>query len=395
MKDNKIENTAPNNEEIKKLYEDAERAVYIALRARAEKSGLKFLQDLQTAQYPDKTARNAPEIVNRIKPLENQLDELRKKREELQKTKAMAIRQSEKITNSEQVRIEWAKLTEQINKQLTPINNRIKALTIDINNLYDTLNISFSDRADLVQTALMIMLELQYTPADITDKATNSIVTKYGLTTADELTAEQWQEVQATANWYKVINSVGKAINTLASPDALNRTTTSKRKATADDITEWLSKYGECGADFKVSRPIKRCRASDCYDTLEYKDNYKDNTKNGWYIVKHYKTIAPYQYIEDYTTDEDGESDINYIKSYNPFISNSADLERIEDLYKTADLTDRQRLFLQAFCKRCRVSADFKDCKDYAFKQIGISTESNKTTFFNRLKNRLKTATNK
>ena len=48
MKDN-IVNTAPNNEEIKKLYADAERAVYIALRARAEKSGLKFLQDLQTA----------------------------------------------------------------------------------------------------------------------------------------------------------------------------------------------------------------------------------------------------------------------------------------------------------------------------------------------------------
>ena len=70
--------------------------------------------------------------------------------------------------------------------------------------------------------------------------------------------------------------------------------------------------------------------------------------------------------------------------------------EKIDNVYnQTADLTDRQRLFLQAFCKRCRVSADFKDCKDYAFKQIGITTESNKTTFFNRLKNRLKTATNK
>ena len=67
MKNNKIVNTAPNSEEIKKLYEDAERAVYIALRARAEKSGLKFLQDLQTAQYPDKTARNAPEIVWKLK----------------------------------------------------------------------------------------------------------------------------------------------------------------------------------------------------------------------------------------------------------------------------------------------------------------------------------------
>lgn len=395
MNNNKIENTAPNNEEIKKMYEDAEKAVFIALRARAEKSGLKFLQDLQNAQYPDKTARNATDLVNRIKPLENQLNELRNKREELQKTKAMAIRQAEKITNPETIRIEWAKVTEQITEQLKPINNRIKALTIDISNLYDTLNITYSDRADLVQTALTAMLELQQTPADITDKATNSIVTKYGLATAEELTTEQWQEVQATANFYKVINSVGKAINTLASPEALNRTTTSKRKATAEDVTDWLAKYGECGADFKVPRPIKRCRTSDCYDTLEYKDNYKDNTKNGWYIIKHYKTVAPYQYIEDYTTDEDGESDINYIKSYNPFVNTSADLERLEELYQTADLTDRQRQFLQAFCKRCRVSADFKDCKDYAFKTIGITTESNKTTFFNRLKNRLKTAINK
>ena len=201
MKNNKIENTVPNNEEIKKLYEDAERAVFIALRARAEKSGLKFLQDLQTAQYADKTARNATDIVNRIKPLENQLDELRKKRDELQKTKAMASRQSEKITNSEQIRIEWAKVVEQINKQLEQINNRIKALKLDINTLYDTLNITYSDRADLVQTALVIMLELQQQPAEVTDKAINKVLNTIDLTIDDYnnltnvLTEEQKEQI--------------------------------------------------------------------------------------------------------------------------------------------------------------------------------------------------------
>ena len=79
---NKIENTALNSEEIKEMYSDAEKAVFIALRARAEKSGLTFLQDLQNAQYPDKTARNATEIVNRIKPLEDELDELKNKNTE-------------------------------------------------------------------------------------------------------------------------------------------------------------------------------------------------------------------------------------------------------------------------------------------------------------------------
>ena len=45
------------------MYADAEKAVYIALRARHEKSGLQFLAELQNAQTNDRTARNNAEIA--------------------------------------------------------------------------------------------------------------------------------------------------------------------------------------------------------------------------------------------------------------------------------------------------------------------------------------------
>lgn len=370
------------------LYTQAEKAVYIALKARHEKSGLKFLADLQNAQAQDRQARSNTEIIDRLHPLENQLEELREERTATQKLITLAKSNSTKLMYPSELRTAWANRQHELQNHLHELNKHIKHTANNINILYDALNITYTDRADLTQTAIVKILELEQEPAPIT----TTILNRYGVDTAEELTDTERADAQAQANFRTVVNSVGKAISALASPEALNRTVTSKRQATDEEVQNWLEKYGAMGADFKVPQPIKRCRQSDCYDTMEYKDT---KTLKGWYIIKHYKTVAPYQYIEDFNTAEDGENDINYIKSYNPFISNSADLDRIEELYKTADLTDRQRLFLEHFCRRCRVSADFKDCKNYAFSKIGITTESNKTTFFNRLKNRLKEQVNK
>ena len=56
------------------MYEQAEKAVYIALRARHEKSGLKFLAELQNAQKQDKQARTAPQIAEQIEELQKAHD---------------------------------------------------------------------------------------------------------------------------------------------------------------------------------------------------------------------------------------------------------------------------------------------------------------------------------
>ena len=350
------------------MYEQAEKAVYIALRARHEKSGLKFLAELQNAQKQDKQARTAPQIAE-------QIEELQKAHDNHTEKAAFFESQSKRITLTAEERATAHKLADDLR---TKAHNEQQ----HINALYDTLNITYSDRADLTQTAVLQILENEQNPAPISQ----NVLAVYGVETADELTEEEREQAQAAANFRAVINAVGKAINTLASPEALNRTTTKAEPITAEEVAEYIRIYGDVGKDVKISANRKRTRASDCYITIEERHT---KTQNGYYKITHYKTTAPYQYIEDYTEDENGESDAQYIKTYNPFVSNSADLEQLEELESRCNLTDRQRLFLKAFASRCRYSADFKDCKDYAFKQIGITTETNKTTFFNRLKKAL------
>ena len=350
------------------MYEQAEKAVYIALRARHEKSGLKFLAELQNAQKQDKQARTAPQIAE-------QIEELQKMHDCHAEKAAFFESQSKRITLTAEERATAHKLADDLR---TKAHNEQQ----HINSLYDTLNITYSDRADLTQTAVLQILENEQNPAPIS----KNVLSVYGVETADELTDTERAEAQATANFRAVINAVGKAINQLASPEALNRTTTKAEPITAEEAAEYIHIYGDIGKDVKISANRKRTRASDCYITIEERHT---KTQNGYYKITHYKTVAPYQYIEDYTEDENGESDAQYLKTYNPFVSNFADLERLEELASRCNLTDRQGLFLKAFASRCRVSADFKDCKDYAFKQIGIVTDTNKSTFFNRLKKAL------
>ena len=350
------------------MYEQAEKAVYIALRARHEKSGLKFLAELQNAQTQDKQARTAPQIAE-------QIEELQKAHDNHTEQAAFFESQSKRVTLTAEERATAHTLADELR---TKAHNEQQ----HVNALYDTLDITYSDRADLTQTAVIKMLELEREPAPISQ----NVLAVYGVETAEELTDTERAEAQATANFRAVINAVGKAINQLASPEALNRTTTKAEPITAEEVAEYIRIYGDIGKDVKISANRKRTRASDCYITIEERHT---KTQNGYYKITHYKTTAPYQYIEDYTEDENGESDAQYLKIYNPFVSNYSDIERIEELCKNANLTDRQKLFLEHFARRCRVSADFKDCKDYAFKQIGITTDTNKSTFFNRLKKAL------
>lgn len=377
------QNTTTNRNE--ELYTTAEKAVYIALRARHEKSGLKFLAELQNAQAQDRQARNNTHIAEEITEHENALADLKAELQDLVKLQAMADRQAVKVTNSAELRKAWANNSADLQALITTNKSKTKHLQAIVNDLFDTLDITYTDRADLTQTAVLQILENEQSPAEIT----NSILASYGVTTAEELTDTERADAQARANFKAVVNAVGKAINKLASPEALNRTVTQSTQATAEEVNEWARKYGGTGKDIKVSAPTKRCRMSDCFDTMEYKDT---KTAKGWYKVRHYVTVAPYQYIDTYTEDENGENDIAYLKTYNPFVSNSADLDRIEELYQRANLTDRQRLFLEHFARRCRVDGNFKSCKAYAFKQIGITTTTNQTTFFNRLKKALTTA---
>lgn len=250
-----------------------------------------------------------------------------------------------------------------------------------IDDLTALLQYTHSDREQLVQEAVAQVWKNTKTPAEITAK----ILESYGVETAEELTAEELHEAQTRANYKKVLATVKKAVRGLSHPDALNSTRTKIKAISQADALKWISTFGTNDTENGIQA---REYTKSGYITVEHRNTAK---YKGWYKVHHYKTAAPYQYIEHYTEDESGEIDIAYLKTYNPFISTSADIDRIEKLCKRADLTDRERHFLEMFARRCRVSADFKDCKQYAFKMIGISTATNQSTFFNRLKKKLNT----
>ena len=365
--------TTTNTEE---LYNTANKAVYIALRARHEKSGLKFLEELQNQTANDNKAFNNRNLAEQI----TELEELHKsQRKGFEFFNARANR----LTLDAVERATAFSLAEDLRAKAE--SNRQQIAT-----LYKELERTLSDRADLVQDAILKLLELEQEPAIISTAIIDKI--KEGAL-IDELTEDEQEQAQSTANFKAVINYVGKSINNLASPEVLNSTSTKIAPLDKKQFLMILLKYGYTNEQgqltldgVKIPHTAKRTRASDCYITIENR-----NTKNhkGWYAVYHYRTIAPYQYIEDFNTAEDGENDIEYLKTYNPFISSYGDIERLEELCQRANLTDRQRLFLEHFARCCRYEADFKKCKAYAFKQIGITTQTNQDVFFHRLKKAL------
>lgn len=387
------------------LYATAEKAVYIALRARHEKSSLQFIEDLQNAQNTDRKARANTEVAEQITAIENELhgtkdldgnitDEgLYNRLKDLISTQATADRKSKSIKTAEDDRKAWATYGKTLDEQITLLKATINRKNTELNTLYKRLETAYTDRADLTQTAIIQILNNETDPAEITDKVIENYLKKLNKTssvfiTQEDLTEEDWDKLQDTANFRAVINAVGRAINRLATPQAMNRTTTKAVKI--EDLTEvedFKKQYGGIGAEYKAPHTTRRASASDCYITIEERHT---KTQNGYYKIYHYKTVAPYQYIEDFTTeDEDGETDIAYLKSYNPFVNDLADLDRIEELMQRANLNNRQRDFLKHFTSRCRYDGNFKAVKDYAFTQLGIMTETNRTTFFYRLKKAL------
>lgn len=362
------------------LYNTAEKAVYICLRARHEKSGMHFLEELQNGQTTDRRCRNATEIGNRLTAVENELVELRSEVADLYKLRNMCDRQAVSLKNSEELRKEWHNRKTELDTLIKLKAQDIKHLTDEQSGLYKALDITFTDRADLTQTAVLTILQTEKNPAPIT----KAIIESYGVADLDELSESERADAQERANFKAVCSAVGKAMQLLVTPEALNKTTTKLQRATAEDVEQWVKAYGGTGKDFVKYSYRKRTRASDCYLTLEYKE-YKDPTKSGYYFIKHYKTVAPYSYIEDLLPkDEEGgnlETDVEYIKSYNPLVTKSGDIESIEELCEKANLTDTERLIIEYYARALKYYTTKEDIINYVVKSVKLS----KATVYRRL----------
>lgn len=360
-----------------KLYTDAERAVYIALRARHEKSGLQFLADLQNAQRADSIARNDTHLIEYIHRKEHQHARVKKfyvyHMEQRDYCKTQAQRKT--LTTAEVDA--WAHKATLHDTQRAKFGRILNALDNEITNKSNKLFCGFSDRADILQDVVLFLLDFDYYAKDsIWNDSPYFTVENFDKWAVENKKryddSNAWHEYLQILRFKGACRVAGRAISGLATPDALTRTTTKAHKATANELAEWRRVHGEnMGKGYKVPVAVRRARMSDCYDTLEYRDS---KTQKGYYIVRHWTTTAPYQYIENYA-DEDGETDIAYLKNYNPFVNNFGDIEVIENLLLVADLTPKEEEILLAFCKYCRYYSDFQECRKKAFASCGYTSD--------------------
>ena len=376
-KSTKTTKTTKTAEQVAEMYTTADKSTYLALRARHEKSGLRFLEELQNAQKNDQQVRRAPQLIIEAEALEKDLAKLREDYTDLFKTAQYIRRQSENLKNADDFRRECVNTYCTLKEQLQIKKYHIKRLTDRIADLYDKFEDNFSDCADIVQDGIVKLIELETTPAPLTA----SIIAEYGAEEEDELTDTERADAQSRANFQATTNVCGQSISKVATPDALNRNKTvlAKTQATEEEVNKWIELHGGYGDKFREYAQVKRCRMSECYRTLEYKDNKQ---KKGFYIATHYKTTALYQYIEDFSaTDENGENDIAYLKTYNPLVNSFGDIEELTDFFDTLNLTDVERLILEHYARALR----FTDNKAEIIATICNSTKLSRATVYRKL----------
>ena len=85
-------------EQVNGLYEQAEKAVFIALRARHEKSGQEFLHELQVTQNRDKITRDRNALCEKLTALEKQLKHKREKLQAIITERNYCNKQLERVT---------------------------------------------------------------------------------------------------------------------------------------------------------------------------------------------------------------------------------------------------------------------------------------------------------
>jgi hypothetical protein len=180
---------------------------------------------------------------------------------------------------------------------------------------------------------------------------------------------------------------------------------TDTRAATAAEVKAWTASGKGIGADHK--QPTKGA-----YITLEWREQTKSRP-SGYYFINRRYTVNQWNSIEQ--LNENGDI-TGYMRTQNPYAADLAAIERLESLTAAANLTDRERQWLNAFCsptaRRAAAesrrtyhteqgarattkganAAEYDSRKAYAFERIGIHTDTNRRQFFSRMSRRLAAA---
>lgn len=383
----------------------------IALRAKHQKSGLQFIADLQNQRAADKVAANLTAYAVEVSELERERDELKATAEALQ------AHADKMTTPAEEARAAARKAAK--------ARKAANALTARIKQLEPLFSMTLSDRFDIVQTAALEAQRRIIDPANIPDpdKAIEAAeehleALKAEAAAVDDAAALAYLEAltpeelaQETANYKATITAAGKAISAHAAPEALNRYTTKATRATPEEVAEWIAKYGGTGADIKHHTPIKRTRASECWETMEYKQ-YKSKP-SGFYHIIHYRTVSPYVSYEAFQEATGGDNS-EVVKNYGiNAIETQAAAEALDEVIAAANLTERERLFCryildntaakhgeqavseyyaekaaknQKPSKAAAENARWTGQRDNAFSRIGLTSKESRKKFLQRIR---------
>lgn len=224
----------------------------------------------------------------------------------------------------------------------------------------------------------------------------------------DELQAEHIAELETIYNGKSFVTHF---IRSNKAPNPLDGTTTKYKDATAENVTKWLEQ------GHKIST-----KNNPYYIQLSNQDRISLVIKDNKYQFRiQHATYKKGLSIENFRT-EKGEVVIDgLITSYNMYADSIGALERIQELGNTANLTERERDFISAFCSKPAIIKQGKAhikyfdkhydnaCKynklalfykrieqysylvrlNYSFERIGLSKASTKSMFIKRLLTRL------
>lgn len=362
-------------------YATYEKDVFAVLANLDRTTPTPIIRQLQNSRKADQVARANPATAEDITDAEERhaaaVDAV-----------AEVDRISRRITAAQAERIAAAQEGESLRAE----RDEARATAAD---LAKVVSRTLSDRADLVQVAAAADLE-EPTAAELETAAARAEER------GEDLTAE---EIHARAKQRHRRNAVARYVRAQRGTNALNGMHTDTRAATAEDVAAWKASGKPTGAEHK--QPTKGG-----YVTLEYREQTKSRAA-GWYFVNRRFTVNQWNSIEQ--LNESGDF-TGYIRTQNPYADSLAAVEQLESLAAAANLTDRERQWIAAFCSpaarraaaesrreyhemhkdtAAALAADkweYESRKLYAFSRIGITTDTNRRQFFSRMSRRLAAA---
>ena len=274
--------TASNAAAVAAVRESGHAAAHLAIRARHMASGLDFLRLLDLEQRNDRQRESVPEIADRAAAHDRAHDLHRAHADALQ---AIADRISTTIEDAATAAAAAADERAAAARELAAADALHRVISTT----------SHSDRADISQAATIAM----------------------------------W----TTGNFAAACKAAGKAIGAVAATHGCTATRTKVKPISAADAAAEQQRYPNMD---KIPFALKRASGSTTqgYYTVEYRNS-------NWYRVYHYVTVAPVVSYAAFVAAEDApqlatNGGINAI-------TDQQDAQDLQDLYRRAGLTARER----------------------------------------------------